>query len=147
MKCPRCGSTHISNREVGMRTSATLGGLVGAATGINSALRGAQVGVAVGASAGAVGVVAGGLTGVLIAGLLSGSAGCALGSLVGRVLDANFLDNRTCLGCGLTFRESSDVGSLNVHFTATAAAVAPTGELSGETPNSPGFQGRPLPDD
>jgi phage tail tape-measure protein len=124
MKCPRCGSTHISNREVGMRTSATLGGLVGAATGINSALRGAQAGVTIGASAGPVGMVAGGLTGVLIAGLLSGSAGCALGSLVGRVLDANFLDNRTCLGCGLTFRESSDVGSLNVQFTATAAAPA-----------------------
>lgn len=125
MKCPRCGSTHISNREVGMRTSATLGGLVGAATGINSALRGAQVGLAIGATVGPVGLVAGGLTGVLIAGLLSGSAGCALGSLVGRVLDANFLDNRTCLGCGLTFRESSDTGSLNVQFTATAAAPVP----------------------
>jgi hypothetical protein len=119
MKCPRCGSTHISNREVGMRTSATLGGLVGAATGINSALRGAQAGVVIGGGAGPVGMVAGGLTGVLIAGLLSGSAGCALGSLVGRVLDSNFLDNRACLGCGLTFRESSDFGSLNVEITAT----------------------------
>jgi hypothetical protein len=120
MNCPRCGSTHISNREVGMRTSATLGGLVGAATGINSALRGAQAGVVIGGTAGPVGMIAGGLTGVLIAGLLSGSAGCALGSLVGRVLDANFLDNRTCLGCGLTFRETSDMGSLNVQVTAMA---------------------------
>jgi hypothetical protein len=120
MKCPRCHSTHISNREAGMRTCATLGGLIGASSGINAAFRGAQVGVTIGANVGPIGLAAGGLSGALIAGLLSGSAGCALGSLVGRVLDANFLDNRTCLGCGLTFRESSDTSSLNVHVTATA---------------------------
>lgn len=123
MKCPRCGSTHISNREVAMRSCATLGGLVGSAVGINSALRGAQFGVAIGTVAGPVGATAGGLTGALIAGLLSGSAGCALGSLVGRVLDANFLDNRSCLSCGLTFREATDMGSLNVQVTATSMPV------------------------
>jgi hypothetical protein len=104
-----------------MRNCATLGGLVGASTGINAAMRGAQLGVQIGTVAGPVGATAGGLTGALIAGLLSGSAGCALGSLVGRVLDANFLDNRTCLGCGLTFRETSDMGGLNVHVTAMAS--------------------------
>ena len=146
MKCPRCGSTHISNREVGMRTSATLGGLVGAATGINSALRGGQAGVLIGASVGPVGVIAGGLTGVLIAGLLSGSAGCALGSLVGRVMDANFLDNRTCWGCGLTFRETTDLGSLSVQVTATTAA-APSADPTGDPPHGSDFQGHPYPDD
>jgi len=132
-KCPRCSSTHISNREVGMRTCATLGGLVGASTGINAAFQGAKVGVTIGANAGPIGVAAAGLSGALIAGLLSGSAGCALGSLVGRVLDSNFLDNRTCLDCGLTFRESSDSGSLNVHVTATASSVPP-----GSQSHSPG---------
>jgi hypothetical protein len=124
-----------------------LGGLVGSAVGINSALRGAQFGVAIGTVAGPVGATAGGLTGALIAGVLSGSAGCALGSLVGRVLDANFLDNRTCLGCGLTFRETSDMGSLNVQVTATAmpAGAAMDGIAPGRAQNF-GYEGA-APDD
>lgn len=142
MKCPRCGSTHISNREVAMRNCATVGGLVGAATGIQAALRGGQFGVAIGTVAGPIGATAGGLSGALIAGLLSGSAGCALGSLVGRVLDSNFLDNRTCLGCGLTFRESAEMGSLNVQVTATTSA------MPASTPaHANGFGGMGMDDD
>lgn len=118
MNCPRCGSHRISNREAGMRSCASIGGLFGAATGVNAALRGAQVGVTIGAPAGPVGMTAGGLVGVMLSGVLSGSAGAALGSLVGRVMDANFLDNRTCLECGITFRQSSEAASLNVHVTA-----------------------------
>jgi hypothetical protein len=105
-----------------MRTCATIGSLIGASTGINAVMRGAQVGVSIGANAGPIGLAAGGLTGALLSGLISGSAGCALGSLVGRVLDANFLNNRACLECGLAFRESSDLAALNVHVTATAGA-------------------------
>jgi hypothetical protein len=105
-----------------MRTCATLGSLVGAATGINAALRGVQAGVVIGGSVGPLGLATGGLTAALVAGLISGSAGCALGSLVGRVMDANFLDNRTCLECGLTFRESSDATALNVHVTTASGS-------------------------
>jgi hypothetical protein len=75
MKCPRCGSVHISSREIGMRTCAKLGGLIGAASGANSVIRGAQAGVVIGATIGPVGLAAGGLTGALMAGLLSGSVG------------------------------------------------------------------------
>lgn len=127
MKCPRCHSTHISNRESGMRTCATLGGLLGAATGINAVFRGAQTGVVIGASLGPLGMTTGAFSGALIASLFSGSAGCALGSLVGRVLDTNFLDNRACLDCGLTFRESPETSAFNVHVTATATPAAASG--------------------
>jgi hypothetical protein len=120
MKCPRCNSTHISNREVGKRTGATIGGLVAAAVGTATALRGAQVGAALGAAAGPAGVIAGGLGGVIVASIFAGSAGCAVGSLVGNLADSNFLDNRACLDCGFTFREPSEVAALNVQFTATA---------------------------
>lgn len=120
MKCPRCNSTHISNREVGKRTGATVGGLVGAAVGTAAALRGAQIGAALGAAGGPVGVVAGGLGGVIVAGIFAGSAGCAVGSVAGNLADSNFLDNRACLDCGYTFREPSEPTSVNVQFTATA---------------------------
>lgn len=132
MNCPRCGSRHISNRESGMRNCATVGGLVGAATGINVALRGAQAGVTIGATIGPLGMTVGGLAGVLLSGILSGSAGCALGSMIGGVFDANFLDNRACLDCGLTFRESSEISSLSVHVTASNAdaSVSSSGRSS-----------------
>jgi hypothetical protein len=119
MKCPRCGSTHISNREVGKRTGATVGGLVGAAVGTATALRGAQMGAALGAVAGPVGVVAGGIGGAIIAGIFAGSAGCAVGSVAGNLADSNFLDNRVCLQCGHTFREDAEPTAVNVQFTAT----------------------------
>lgn len=140
MNCPRCGSTHISYREAGMRTCATLGSLIGASTGINSALQSAQAGVTIGTTVGPLGMATGGMMTALLAGLLAGSAGCALGSLVGRVIDANFLDNRTCLDCGLTFRESSDIASLNVHVTATSApasAASPGAVPANRTPMYP----------
>jgi hypothetical protein len=130
MKCPRCGSTHISNREAGMRGCATFCGLLGATAGVNAALRGAQVGVSIGAPVGPLGMTAGGITGVLLSGLLSGSAGCALGSMIGRMLDANFLDNRACLDCGLTFRESSEICALNVHVTASTASAPSDGAVT-----------------
>jgi hypothetical protein len=121
MKCPRCGSTHIGQREVGKRSGATVGGLVGAAVGTAAALRGAQVGAALGAFAGPVGAVAGGLGGAIIAGIFAGSAGCAVGSVAGNMADANFLDNRACLDCGHTFREDAQpTAAVNVQFTATA---------------------------
>jgi hypothetical protein len=122
MKCPRCNSTHISNREVGKRTGATVGSLVGAAVGTATALRGAQVGIALGAVGGPVGMVAGGLTGAIVAGIFAGSAGCAVGSVAGHLADSNFLDNRACLDCGHTFRETSEPTSVNVQLTATAEA-------------------------
>lgn len=126
MKCPRCGSTHISNREVGKRTGATVGSLFGAAIGTATALRGAQVGAALGAIGGPVGMVAGGLTGAIVTGLLAGSAGCAVGSVAGNMADANFLDNRACLDCGHTFREDVAPTSVNVQYTpGTRAAAAP----------------------
>ncbi|MEJ7932502.1 hypothetical protein WG922_21200 [Ramlibacter sp. AN1015] len=120
MKCPRCGSTHISNREVGKRTGATVGSLVGAAVGTASALRTVQVGASIGALAGPVGAVAGGLSGAVVSGLLAGSAGCALGSVAGNLADANFLDNRACLDCGHSFREDVAPTSVNMEFTAAA---------------------------
>jgi phage tail tape-measure protein len=124
MKCPRCGSTHISNREVGKRTGATVGSLFGAAVGTATALRGAQVGAALGAMAGPVGIVAGGLTGAIVTGLLAGSAGCAVGSVAGNLADSNFLDNRGCLDCGHTFREDVAPTSVNVQYTPAVAAAA-----------------------
>lgn len=120
MKCPRCGSSHISAREVGKRTGATVGGLVGAAVGTATVLRGAQVGASMGAFAGPVGLVAGGLGGAIIAGIFAGSAGCAVGSVAGNLADSNFLDNKACLECGHTFREDTEPTAVNVNFTATA---------------------------
>lgn len=52
MKCPRCGSTHVSKREAGKRTGATVVGLSAAAIGTLSAMRGAQIGMTVGLVAG-----------------------------------------------------------------------------------------------
>lgn len=117
MKCPRCGSTHISQREFGMRSCATIGGLVGAAVGINSVLRGARLGVTIGAAGGPVGLIAGGLSGAILAGLCSGSAGCAIGSLAGNFLDAILFDNRECMHCGFTFRQGSHAAAVNVSMT------------------------------
>jgi hypothetical protein len=142
MKCPRCGSTHISNREVGKRTGATVGSLVGAAVGTITAMRGAQVGASIGAVAGPVGLVAGGLGGAIIAGIFAGSAGCALGSVAGNLADANFLHNRTCLGCGHTFRAESEPASVQVQFTATAEGDARTGTHPTASRTN---QGGPLP--
>jgi len=127
MKCPRCGSTHISNRELGKRTGATVGSLVGAAVGTAAVLRGAQVGASVGAVGGPIGMVAGGLTGAIITGIFAGSAGCAVGSVAGNLADSNFLDNRACLDCGHTFREDTEPTAVNVQFTATAEAGAQPG--------------------
>jgi hypothetical protein len=140
MKCPRCGSTHISNREVGKRSGATVGSLLGAAVGTATALRGAQAGAAVGAVAGPVGMIAGGLTGAIVAGLLAGSAGCAVGSVAGNMADSNFLDNRACLDCGHTFREDVTPTSVNVQYTPGAS---PTGGTQPESRAAPGAAGQP----
>jgi hypothetical protein len=141
MKCPRCGSTHISNREVGKRTGATVGSLVGAAVGTAAVLRGAQVGASVGALAGPVGLVAGGLTGAIITGIFAGSAGCAVGSVAGNLADSNFLDNRACLDCGHTFREDVAPTSVNVQYTP---GTPPAGGTQAESrPQQPGASGQP----
>jgi hypothetical protein len=140
MKCPSCGSTHISNREVGKRSGATVGSLVGAAVGTATALRGAQVGAALGAFGGPVGMVAGGLTGAIVTGLLAGSAGCAVGSVAGNMADANFLDNRACLDCGHTFREDVSPTSVRINYTPGPAStpertdVAPHAQPGGSQP-------------
>lgn len=144
MKCPRCGSTHISNREVGKRTGATVGSLVGAAVGTATALRGAQAGAALGALAGPVGMVAGGITGAILTGLLAGSAGCAVGSVAGNMADSNFLDNRGCLDCGHTFREDVAPTSVNVQYTpgsrpASASAGGPDVDPRAPQPGSAGI--------
>jgi hypothetical protein len=145
MKCPRCGSTHISNREVGKRTGATVGSLVGAAVGTATALRGAQVGAAVGALAGPVGMVAGGITGAILTGLLAGSAGCAVGSVAGNMADSNFLDNRGCLDCGHTFREDVAPTSVNVQYApGSRAAAVPAARADVDSrPPQPGSAGIP----
>lgn len=136
MKCPRCGSTHIGNREVGKRSGATVGGLVGASVGIITSLRGAQVGATIGAVGGPVGIAAGGLSGALLAGLFTGSAGCAIGSLAGNLADANFLTNRACLDCGHTFRAPSEPTAVNVQFATASQPQAPRGP--GVQPAVPG---------
>lgn len=142
MKCPRCGSTHISNRELGKRSGATVGGLIGAAVGTAAVLRGAVVGAEFGAAAGPVGMAAGGLAGAIITGLFAGSAGCAVGSVAGGIADANFLDNRACLDCGHTFREDVDPTSIHVQFTAppgeASASQRPDGAPRFDVP-TPGF--------
>jgi hypothetical protein len=125
MKCPRCGSGHIANREVGRRTGATVGGLLGAAIGTATTLRGAAAGASLGAMAGPVGFVAGGLTGAIIAGLFAGSAGCAVGSVAGNLADANFLDNRSCLECGHTFREDLAPTAVEVQVSSRARPMEP----------------------
>jgi hypothetical protein len=126
MKCPRCGSTHITKREVGKRTGATVAGLSGAAIGTISAMRGAQIGMTVGLVAGPFGVATGGLLGAVVAGLFAGSAGCAVGSLVGSLADTNFLDNRSCLDCGHLFRDPSDApAGVNVNINTTARPDVP----------------------
>lgn len=135
MKCPRCGSTHISQREVGMRSCATTGGLVGAAVGVNSALRGAQIGVSLGAFAGPLGSAAGGLGGAVIAAICSGSAGCAIGSTAGKLLDATVLDNRSCMTCGLTFREGTQAAAVEVSVTSVhSGSPAPGSQGMGDAP-------------
>jgi hypothetical protein len=141
MKCPRCGSTHISNREVGKRTGATVGSLVGAAVGTATALRGAQMGAALGAVGGPIGMVAGGITGAIVTGLLAGSAGCAVGSVAGNMADSNFLDNRACLDCGHTFREDVAPTSVNVQYTP---GTPPVGGTQAESrPPQAGGPGQP----
>jgi ribosomal protein S27AE len=123
MKCPRCGSVHIANREVGKRTGATIGSLAGAAAGMASVFRGAQTGATIGAVIGPVGCVSGGVLGAVMTGLLAGSAGCALGSIAGNLADTNFLDNRACLDCGQAFRADTDLGG--VHVTIRPMPVQP----------------------
>jgi len=133
MKCPRCGSTHVSKREAGKRTGATVVGLSAAALGTLSAMRGAQIGMTVGLAAGPVGAATGGLLGALVAGLFAGSAGCAVGSLIGSLADANFLDNRACHDCGHLFRDPSDSPEgVNVNLNATV--VRPDAPHSGSQP-------------
>lgn len=145
MKCPRCGSTHISNREVGKRTGATVGSLVGAAVGTATALRGAQVGAALGAMAGPVGLVAGGITGAILTGLLAGSAGCAVGSVAGNMADSNFLDNRACLDCGNTFREDVSPTSVTMQVTP-GSRVAPAPAAGADVDaRAPGQDGAGMP--
>jgi hypothetical protein len=145
MKCPRCGSTHISNREVGKRTGATVGSLVGAAVGTATALRGAQVGAAVGAIAGPVGMVAGGITGAILTGLLAGSAGCAVGSVAGNMADSNFLDNRACLDCGHTFREDVSPTSVTMQVTpGSRVTPAPAAGADGDS-HATGQNGTGIP--
>jgi len=145
MKCPRCGSTHISNREVGKRTGATVGSLVGAAVGTATALRGAHVGATLGAMVGPVGMVAGGITGAILTGLLAGSAGCAVGSVAGNMADSNFLDNRGCLDCGHTFREDVAPTSVNVQYTpgSRVAATPAAGSDVDSRPPQPSGAGIP----
>jgi hypothetical protein len=138
MKCPKCGSTHISNREVGKRSGATMGSLLGAAVGTATALRGAQVGATLGAVGGPIGMVAGGLTGAILTGLLAGSAGCAVGSVAGNMADANFLDNRGCLDCGHTFREDVAPTSVNVQYTPGTARPASASDIEPHAPHAAG---------
>ena len=133
MKCPRCGSTHVSRREAGKRTGATVVGLSAAALGTLSAMRGAQIGMTVGLVAGPLGAATGGLLGALVAGLFAGSAGCAVGSLIGSLADANFLDNRACHDCGHLFRDPSDSPE-GVNFNLNATVARPDASHGGLQP-------------
>lgn len=130
MKCPRCGSTHVSKREAGKRAGAAVVGLSAAALGTLSAMRGAQIGMTIGLPAGPVGVATGGLLGALVAGLFAGSAGCAVGSLIGNLADANFLDNRACHDCGHLFRDPSDSAE-GVNVSVNATVVRPDASHGG----------------
>lgn len=108
MNCPKCNSERIVVRGAGRKTGGAVGAFTGAAVGAISVARGAQVGAAGGIVLGPLGAVVGGLAGAAAAIVFGGSAGGAIGSALGTVADENFLDNRTCLSCDLTFREDDD---------------------------------------
>lgn len=110
MNCPNCKSDRTVLREAGRKTGGAVGAAAGAAAGAISAMRGAQIGAAGGIVLGPLGAVVGGLGGAVAAILLGGSAGGAIGSAVGSAADESFLDNRSCLACGLTFRDDSEDG-------------------------------------
>lgn len=62
------------------------------------------MGVVIGTALGPAGSAAGGVAGAALAALFAGSAGASMGAALGSVADDNFLDNRECLECGVTFR-------------------------------------------
>jgi hypothetical protein len=129
MKCPKCGSPHISERHPGREAlgqagavlgaaagtaramlGAQTGAMLGAAAGTIRALRGAQMGATLGAAAGPIGSLVGGVAGAVLSGVVMGSMASGVGSLLGHLADRELLYNRACDSCGHTFR-ASDPGA------------------------------------
>ena len=106
MKCPRCGSPHVTKRRAGEIAGGHFGALLGAAFGAASAIRAARAGAVLGAPLGPAGLVAGAMTGAVLRGMFTGSAVSALTSAFGRVLDREHLADRECQSCGEQFRTS-----------------------------------------
>jgi hypothetical protein len=103
MKCPRCGSPHVSRRCAGEVAGGKLGALLGASVGAASAMRGARIGAILTAPFGPGAVVAGGITGAVITGIFTGSLISTFGSAVGHLFDREVLNDRECGSCGHMF--------------------------------------------
>lgn len=104
MKCPQCGSPHVTPRHAGEHAGGKLGALLGAAFGAASAMRGVRIGFAVGRAFGPAGAAAGGITGAVITGIFTGSAVSAFTAAVGSLFDREVLCDRECNQCGHAFR-------------------------------------------
>lgn len=114
MKCPKCGSNDIEQRNHEQNIQKLSGMLLssaGATAGtVGGAATGASIGAAIGtAVAGPLGIIVGGTVGTFVGAISVGITGGFLGNFYGKkagvVIDKNiFLDYR-CKKCNFKFKE------------------------------------------
>lgn len=103
LKCPKCGSTHVTTRDFGRKTGGAIGTVAGGLTGVSGALTGGRIGMAVGVIAGPAGSAIGGVAGALIGAIVGAATVGVAGAKLGEVIDARVLDNLECGHCGHVF--------------------------------------------
>ena len=103
VKCPACGSHHITTKDIGQTYGGAIGTVTGAVGAASRTWLGAETGAAIGSMAGPAGTLIGSIAGAILGGLVGGSAGHAIGGSVGKAIDLNILDNYECNQCGNTF--------------------------------------------
>ena len=99
MKCPRCASERVLQKNQAKKTGGLLGSIA-AASGLMGAVELGEIGLILAPLGGAVGVVS--------SAVLGGLAGANLGKLI----DRQILDNNLCDNCGHCF---SDEDSYHEH--------------------------------
>jgi len=138
MKCPRCGSPHVTQRHAGRIACDKIGALLGAAFGAASAMRGARLGLRLGSVFGPPAAAAGGIAGAVVTGVFTGSAVSALTSAVGHLFDREVLNDRECQDCAHVFRaaDASFEAAQRPETAVPQSPVSAAGSTSVLTPEA-----------
>jgi len=101
--CPKCGSHHVIQRNMGRKVGGSAGMIAGSASGAVGALGGAKTGATLGIIGGPPGIALGSLVGAMMGALIGAGTGGLAGAKIGEQLDHRVFDNHQCQVCGHAF--------------------------------------------